>query len=284
MLGTSFTLLAIYLTNKYDKYTLIMLTEETRRVVERYDAALQQIAHLKSENRSLKEHLRENNVKVMRLIAHYQEEIEERTNKISQLNEEHRAQEMYERKQRQRQYSDKSTGIEEGDFNSRDAELEQVIYMLEDEIQTLKEDQRFQKEEFERKSLHNQALAKRSFNENIDILRGLATDAVSADVADAMMDLLRDNERLSNEFRDVLDEMERLQLSREELSKELRRARRELDFMSYRERLMEEKLEDMKTKAESDGSTCTTDKMDGVAMASGSFEEYFKESLRLCNT
>ena len=261
-----------------------MLTEETRRVVERYDAALQQIAHLKSENRSLKEHLRENNVKVMRLIAHYQEEIEERTNKISQLNEEHRAQEMYERKQRQRQYSDKSTGIEEGDFNSRDAELEQVIYMLEDEIQTLKEDQRFQKEEFERKSLHNQALAKRSFNENIDILRGLATDAVSADVADAMMDLLRDNERLSNEFRDVLDEMERLQLSREELSKELRRARRELDFMSYRERLMEEKLEDMKTKAESDGSTCTTDKMDGVAMASGSFEEYFKESLRLCNT
>ena len=260
-----------------------LLTEETKRVVERYDEALHQIAVLKSENRSLKEHLRQNNVKVMRLIAHYQEEIEERTNTISQLNDAHRAQEVYEKKQRQRQYSDKGTGIEEGDFNSREAELEKVIYMLEDEIQTLKDDHRFQKEEFERQNLHNQVLAKRSFNDNIDVLRGLATDAVSADVADAMMDLLRDNERLSNEFRDVLDEMEHLQMSREELSKELSRARRELDFMTYRERLMEEKLQTMKTRnEEEDGSTCTPDKMNEVAVASDSLEEYFKESLRLC--
>lgn len=260
-----------------------LLTEETKRVVERYDEALHQIAVLKSENRSLKEHLRQNNVKVMRLIAHYQEEIEERTNTISQLNDAHRAQEVYEKKQRQRQYSDKGTGIEEGDFNSREAELEQVIYVLEDEIETLKDDHRFQKEEFERQNLHNQVLAKRSFNDNIDVLRGLATDAVSADVADAMMDLLRDNERLSNEFRDVLDEMEHLQMSREELSKELSRARRELDFMTYRERLMEEKLQTMKTRnEEEDGSTCTPDKMNEVAVASDSLEEYFKESLRLC--
>jgi hypothetical protein len=259
------------------------LTEETRRVVERYDAALQQIAHLKSENRSIKEHLRENEVKVMRLISHYQKDIDDRTNAITRLNDERRAREIYEMNQRRKQFSDKSTEIDD-DFNSREAELERIIYLLEDEIQALKENHRIQQEEFDRQALHNQALAKKSFDKNINVLRMMATEAVSTEVADALTELLCNNERLSSEFREVLNEMEQLHMSREALSKELVRTRRELEFMAYREKLITKKLHDEKMKGrDADALSCTEDLLDD-AMPSNSLEEYFKESLRLCNT
>jgi hypothetical protein len=71
--------------------------------------------------------------------------------------------------------------------------------MLEDEIQALKDSHRLQQEHFERQTLHNEALAKESFNQNIDALRSMVTDSVSAEVADALSDLLYDNERLSTD-------------------------------------------------------------------------------------
>lgn len=262
-----------------------MLTEETRRVVERYDSALQKIALLKNENRSLKESIRMNEVKALRLIRHYQNDIDERTNTITRLYDERRAQEQYEEQQRQRQYSDKSTCIEEGDFKSREVELEQIIFMLEDEIQALKDNQHAQQEDFERQTLHNEALAKKSFNQNLNVLRSMATDAVSAEVADALSELLRDNERLSGEFREVLNEMERLQVSKEALSKELVRTRRELDFTRYREKLLEDKLGaiEVKKNEEACSNACASDDVQESEPPSNSLEEYFKESLRLCN-
>lgn len=252
--------------------------------MERYDVALQQIAHLKIENRSLKEHLRRNDVKVMRLINHYQQEIDERTHTITELNDERRAREQYQMQQRHRQFSDKSTEISEGDFNTKVTELEQIIYVLEDEIQALKESHRLQQEHFERQTLHNEALVKKSFNQNIDALRSIATDSVSAEVAEALSDLLYDNERLSTEFRNVLDEVERLQLSRDALSKELVMTRRELDFMTYtKEKLMEEKLDAFKMKRER--CSYVPSSVDEVQERepSNSLEEYFRESLRLRN-
>lgn len=263
------------------------LTEETRRVVERYDSALQQIAHLKSENRSLKEHLRQNEVKVMRLINHYQQEIDERTHTITNLNDERRAQEQYQMQQRHRQFSDKSTEIGEGDFNTKVTELEQIIYMLEDEIQALKDSHRLQQEHFERQTLHNEALTKESFNQNIDALRSMVTDSVSAEVADALSDLLYDNERLSTEFRNVLSEVERLQLSRDALSKELMRTRRELDFVTYtNEKLMEEKRNAVKLGKEEcsfEYGRSAIDEEQEDEEHSNCLEEYFRESLRLRN-
>ena len=261
-----------------------MLSDETRRVVERYDSSLKQISELKRENRALVEHVRRNEVKVLQLISHYQKEIEERTNSLTMLNDERRAREDFEKKQRQRQYSDKGTYIEEGVFNSREAELEGIIYMLEDEIKDLTDNQRLQKEEFDRKTIHNQALAKKSFDENIDRLRSMATDAVSVEVADALSQLLHDNKTLSSEFHKVLGEMERLHISREELSRELTRTRRELDFMAHREKLLEKKLHAVrKERGEEEAPTTSSeeDELQNVTIPN-SLEDYFKESLRHC--
>ena len=263
-----------------------MLSEDTRRVVERYDSALKQIAELKRENRALVEHVRRNEVKVLQLISHYQQEIEERTNSLTELNDERRARELFEKKQRQRQYSDKGTNIEEGDFNSREAELEGIIYMLEDEIKDLTDKQRIQKEEFDRQTIHNQALAKKSFDENIDTLRSIATDAVTVEVADALSQLLHDNKKMSSEFHQLLGEIERLHISREELSRELNRTRRELDFMAHREKLLEQKLHAVrKERGDLDAPTTYSseeDEMQNVRVPSSSLEDYFKESLRRC--
>lgn len=259
------------------------LTEETRRIVERYDSALRQIALLKSENRSLKESMRMNEVKVLRLINHYQQDIEERTNTITRLHDERRAQEMLETRRRQKQYSDQSTEIGEGDFNAREAELEQIIHVLEDEIDALKESHRLQQEDFERQTLHNEALARKSFENNIGVLRRLTTDEVSAEVADTISQLLRDNKGLSKQFREVLNEMERLQESRENLSKDLVRTRRELGFMKYKEKMLEEKLEAVAmSKQDACAQEYATDEA-REAKTSDTIEEYFKESLRLCN-
>jgi seryl-tRNA synthetase len=108
---------------------------------------------------------------------------------------------------------------------------------------------------------------------------------VSNEVADAVSELLRDNERLSLEFRAVLDEMERLQTSRDAVSKELRRTKRELEFVSYREKLMEERMQSSKMKgidARADALAAAEESLDCKA-ASSSLEEYFKESLQLCD-
>lgn len=259
--------------------------EDIRRVVGRYDAALQQVADLTRENRFLRETISKNETKVMRLLQHYQNQIDEQTDVITQLKDERRAQEISQRNARQKLYSDKSTDIGEGDFDSREAELERLIYALEDEIQMLKDNQRSQSEEFERRSIHNQALARKTFAGNIDTLRRMATEAVSNEVADAVSEVLRDNERLSLEFRAVLDEMERLQTSRDAVSKELRRTKRELEFVSYREKLMEERMQSSKMKgidARADALAAAEESLDCKA-ASSSLEEYFKESLQLCD-
>jgi hypothetical protein len=153
--------------------------------------------------------------------------------------------------------------------------------MLEDEIQSLKNDKRYQHEDFERRLLHNQALVKKRIASNIDELRSIATDAVSAEVADALAELLQDNERLAREFRRVLDEMERLQTSRESLSKDLLNTRRKLEFMVFREKLIAKIMRNKKMKMFA--PTCTAVETHNVAMALGSLEEYFKESIRLCN-
>ncbi|KAL3803184.1 hypothetical protein HJC23_003459 [Cyclotella cryptica] len=261
------------------------LTEETRRVVEGYDAALQQVAALRRENRSLKENFRRNEIKVMSLISHYQQEVDEQTKVVDKLKDEIRSKEDSERKQRQKRFSDKSTNIGVGDFDSRETELQSLIHMLEDEIRSLKDDKRNQNEEFERRLLHNQALVKNTFANNIDALRSMATDAVSAEVADALTELLQDNDKLACEFRRVLNEMERLQRSRESVSKELLTTRRKLELAVSREKLMAKMMRSKKMKMiETGAPACTAQVTRHVAMPPSNLEESFKESLRLCNS
>ena len=237
------------------------LTQETTsQVVKHYDAALQQIAQLKTENRCLKENLRRNEVEAMRLIGHYQQEIDELTNAITELKDDLRTRDTLERQQRQRSYNDKSTEIKDGDFNSREAELKEIICKLEDEIKSMTDGPCLQKIDFDRKMLHNQILAKQSFENYMDVLMRLATNAVSAEIADVISELLGINKQLSNEFRDVLDHLERLQMSRDELSKDLLRTRRELDFMACREKLLGKKLAAVQMKSSAgEKAKCTSD-------------------------
>lgn len=213
------------------------MNEETRRVVQRYDAALQQISILSRENRNLKEQLREKEIKVMSLIAHYQDEIESQTRLVSNLKNELRANdvESYERRQNVR---DKCTSIEHGDLESRETDLQNRVYELEDEVQSLKDKQIKQSVDFERKMLLNEANVKQSFEGEVDTIRQLASEAVCGEVRNALEETLSDNERLTREFRAMLHEMEKLQDIRETKDKELAITRRELDFMVYKGKLL----------------------------------------------
>ena len=218
-------------------HRLPILTEQTRHVVEQYDGALKQIAVLTKENRSLREKIRENEINAMRLIAHYEEEVDTHTNLVAKLRKDLHALEI-DRANKQQSVNDKSTWIEQGDLQSDETEMLNKIYMLENEIQSLKDNRIKQISEFERKHLVNQANIKQTFEEKVEVLRQIASDAVCNEVQDALVEILRDNDRLTNEFRVLLRELEKLQVSRERENKELLKTRQDLEFMEYKYKSM----------------------------------------------
>ncbi|KAL3774768.1 LOW QUALITY PROTEIN: hypothetical protein ACHAW5_000288 [Stephanodiscus triporus] len=210
----------------------------TRIVVERYDEALKQIAHLKRENLALKEIIRANEIKTMNLIEHYNTEIDTQAKLAIELKEELCARERLEVLKRHRNFRDQGTWIEEEELQSKENELVAVIYSLEDEIQELKDDQQKQARNFERKAIENEANVKQSFLRDIDAFRSQLSSSVCDEVRGALTDTVCDNQRLAFEFRLILQEMEKIQVSRDEKDNELSRTKRELELLKHTHQLM----------------------------------------------
>ena len=206
--------------------------------VKKYDDSLQQIAQLKRENNNLKTVIRTNDIKAMKLIDHYKQEIESQTKLVINLKDELRARERMEILNRQRNYRDQCTWIEEQELQTKEDELLKIIYLLEDEIATLKEDLVRQKQDFERKQLINNENVKQSFMKDIDVFRSQISNDVCDEVREALADTLSDNERLTSEFRLLLNEMHNLQKSRDEKANELSRAKRELQLAMQKNKMM----------------------------------------------
>ena len=206
--------------------------------VKKYDDSLQQIAQLKRENNNLKTVIRTNDIKAMTLIDHYKQEIESQTKLVINLKDELRARERMEILNRQRNYRDQCTWIEEQELQTKEDELLKIIYLLEDEIATLKEDLVRQKQDFERKQLINKENVKQSFMKDIDVFRSQISNDVCDEVREALADTLSDNERLTSEFRLLLNEMHNLQKSRDEKANELSRAKRELQLAMQKNKMM----------------------------------------------
>ncbi|KAL7552394.1 hypothetical protein ACHAWF_015631 [Thalassiosira exigua] len=217
--------------------------DATSIVVQRYDAALKEIARLKKDNHELREIIRGNEIKAMNLIGHYSNEIEAQTNALTSLKDEVRAREELELIKRQRKYQDQSTGIEDDELQSKENELLQIIYMLEDEIKSLKDDRAKQARDFQRKSIRHQASVKQSFLRDIDSFRSEISNSLCEEVREALVDTVADNERLTHEFRMLLGEMEKLQASRERKDKELVRTKREMEFLVRRNQLMASRIQ-----------------------------------------
>lgn len=206
--------------------------------VKKYDDSLQQIAQLKRENNNLKTVIRTNDIKAMKLIDHYKQEIESQTKLVINLKDELRARERMEILNRQRNYRDQCTWIEEQELQTKEDELLKIIYLLEDEIAALKEDLVRQKQDFERKQLINKENVKQSFMKDIDVFRSEISNDVCDEVREALSATISDNERLTSEFRLLLNEMHNLQKSRDEKANELSRAKRELQLAMQKNKMM----------------------------------------------
>ena len=179
----------------------------TRIVVERYDESLKQIAHLKRENLALKEIIHVNEIKTMNLIEHYNAEIDALTKFTNDLKDELCERDQLELSKRQRNFRDQSTWMEEQELRSQENELLAIIYMLEDEIQALKDDKINQAIEFEREAVSNKENIKQSFMKDIDELRSRISCSVCDEVKAAIADTITDNQRLKSEFLLLLQEM-----------------------------------------------------------------------------
>ncbi len=215
----------------------INLNIETRRVVRRHESAQNQISRLTHENRLLKEQIQENEVKVLGLISHYQNEIECQAQLVSSLKSELRDMER-KRGGKGKSVSDKSTRIDEGDFKSRESDLQQLVLALKNEVGSLKKKQIIERNDFERRSLINQAEVKKSFDEDVDVIKRLASEAVCNEVREAIEATLCDNERLAREFRALLIEMEITQKNLDNKCTELNKTKRELEFTRHREEIL----------------------------------------------
>eukprot|EP00970_Alexandrium_tamarense_P011627 scaffold2552_cov172-Alexandrium_tamarense.AAC.26 len=248
------------------------LTTETHRVVQRYDEALQQVASLTREIRKLKEELRRNQIDSLELVGQYEDELALQSEMVTNLKKERHEQDLAEQTKRQVSTRDVATWIGQSDFVSKETELENVIDLLEDEIQGLKQSSRKQRDDFQRQSIVNQAAVKH-----------LAREDLCNEVHDVITELLMDNERLRQEFSAVLSEMEKIQVSREVQGKELARTKRELDFLRYRDKLMRQRqmqliAEDASRNADTSKDTSNNDKADEAI--SDSLEEYFTQCFK----
>ena len=273
--------------------------------VKKYDDSLQQIAQLKRENNNLKTVIRTNDIKAMKLIDHYKQEIESQTKLVINLKDELRARERMEILNRQRNYRDQCTWIEEQELQTKEDELLKIIYLLEDEIATLKEDLVRQKQDFERKQLINNENVKQSFMKDIDVFRSQISNDVCDEVREALADTLSDNERLTSEFRLLLNEMHNLQKSRDEKANELSRAKRELQLAMQKNKMMggriteqirleQERCAAIAMQSESSSSRNGTEReeVDGIvedggntnntrkATVGSTLEDYFKQCIK----
>ncbi|KAL3816153.1 hypothetical protein ACHAXA_001640 [Cyclostephanos tholiformis] len=203
----------------------------TRIVVERYDESLKQIAHLKRENHALREFIQVNEIKTLNMIEHYNAEIDAQTKFANDLKDELCARDQLEQLRRHRNFRDQSTGIEEGELQSKENELVAVIYALEDEIQRLKDDEKIRLQNYERMALENEANVKKSFLQDIEAFRCHLSSSVCNEVRGALADTAADNQRLAFQFGLLLQEMEKIQVSRDEKDKELSRLKLEHQLM-----------------------------------------------------
>lgn len=268
-----------------------MNASATRLVVQRYEDALHQIARLKRENNDLQETVRSNEIKTIRLVDHYKKEIDSQTNTALRLKGELRSLMLKREQSRQ----DKYTWIEEDELRSKENELINVIYLLEDEIQALKADKEKQSEEFRRKNLVNEANVKQSFLHDIDTFRTQISNELCVEVKDALEGTIADNDRLKSNFRALLGELENLQASRDMKHRELLRTRRELDLLRGEHTLLlaraehneqEQLLPDLATH--SDLTTSSDDEIlegedtsrHGKATRGSSLEDYFTRCIR----
>mmetsp|Transcript_1062 Transcript_1062/g.2197 ORF Transcript_1062/g.2197 Transcript_1062/m.2197 type:complete len:275 (-) Transcript_1062:1596-2420(-) len=213
------------------------LNIETRWIVHRHESAQNQISRLTHENRSLKEQIRENEIKVLGLISHYQNEIECHAQLVCSLKRDLLDLEK-ERGGKVTSVSDKSTRIDDGDFQSRESDLQQLVIGLKKQVGSLKRKQIIERKDFERKSLINRAEVKKSLENNVDAIKRLASEAVCNEVRGALEATLRDNESLAQELKSLLFDMEMLQKILEKKDQELNETRRELAFAKNRVELL----------------------------------------------
>jgi len=263
-------------------------------VVNKYDNALQQISQLKRENNKLQTIIRSNDLKALKLIDHYKREIDQQTRLASSLKDEIRQRDHQEILNRQRNYRDQATWIEEQELQSKENELLSIIYMLEDEITSLKEDKVKQQQDFERQTLLNQENVKRSFQRDIDTFRSQISNDVCEEVREVLADTCSDNDRLTTQFKLLLNEMEQLQVSRDEKAHELTKARRQVSLLMQKNRLMirreQERIRKLSNKSNQSEQSYPDDEVDEIVQGNNgkdrktsdasTLEDYFKQAIR----
>ena len=253
--------------------------------VKKFDDSLQKVGQLKRENNRLKTLIRSNDIKAMKLIDHYKEEIDSQTKLAINLKDELRARERMEILNRQRKYRDQCTWIEEHELQTKEDELLKIIYLLEDEIVALKEDLVRKKEEFERRQLVNNENVKQSFMKDIDVFRSQISNDVCDEVRQALSATISDNERLTKEFRLLLNEMHHLQQSRDKKANEAKRAKRELQLAIQKNKLLGGRIqqqlrrEQERTNDKSSSKGTVREEVDGN-VDNGSLEDYFKQCIK----
>ena len=264
-------------------------------VVNKYDNALQQISQLKRENNKLQTIIRSNDLKALKLIDHYKREIDQQTRLASSLKDEIRQRDHQEILNRQRNYRDQATWIEEQELQTKENELLSIIYMLEDEITSLKDDKVKQQQDFERQTLLNQENVKRSFQRDIDTFRSQISNDVCEEVREVLADTCSDNDRLTTQFKLLLNEMEQLQLSRDEKAHELSKARRQVSLLLQKNKLRiheqirreQERVRKLSNKSdqsfpddEVDEIVQDSRKKDRKTSDTSTLEDYFKQAIR----
>lgn len=265
----------------------------TSILVKRFEAQALQIASLKRQNHELKENIRCNEIKAMKLIDHYKCDIEAQTNLVAKLRDELRANEELEFMKRRRNFRDQGTWIEEEELQSAEKELIAIIHILEDEIQTQKEVNTQSTQEFKRKTLVNEAKVKQSRLKDIEAFRSQISSSVYMEVSDAIEQTHEDNKLLRNEFRVLLLQMHKLQESRDSHGKELSRIKREYDLLlqenhlaAAQKRYCEEQQKRMDEETIKSTTSCEHDLLAAVTSrnrqkdATGSsLEDYFKQAM-----
>ena len=265
-------------------------------VVNKYDNALQQISQLKRENNKLQTIIRSNDLKALKLIDHYKREIDQQTRLASSLKDEIRQRDHQEILNRQRNYRDQATWIEEQELQSKENELLSIIYMLEDEITSLKDDKVKQQQDFERQTLLNQENVKRSFQRDIDTFRSQISNDVCEEVREVLADTCSDNDRLTRQFKLLLNEMEQLQVSRDEKAHELTKARRQVSLLMQKNKLMSGRIheqirreQERIRKLSNDSQSYPDDEVDETCLGkkekrktsdTSTLEDYFKQAIR----
>ena len=266
-------------------------------VVNKYDNALQQISQLKRENNKLQTIIRSNELKALKLIDHYKREIDQQTRLASSLKDEIRQRDHQEILNRQRNYRDQATWIEEQELQSKENELLSIIYMLEDEITSLKDDKIKQQQDFERQTLLNQENVKRSFQRDIDTFRSQISNDVCEEVREVLADTCSDNDRLTTQFMLLLTEMEQLQVSRDEKAHELTKARRHVSLLMQKNKLLSGRIHEQirreqerirKLSNKSSEQSYPDDEVDEICLKkekrktsdTSTLEDYFKQAIR----